>query len=242
LIDSVPVISVITVVYNARDALEKTINSVKKQDYSRLEYVVIDGGSKDGSVELLEQNMDSIHYWVSERDSGIYDAMNKGVVKTNGELVLFLNAGDEFFSNDVLSKFVDEYFDETKKCNLYLFSVITNRGKIKKPKFVWLKQHYMLPASHQGMLYPSWVFDHHLFSTKYNISSDFHHFAQIRKKLSLVSVGIILSIYDTSGVSSVNFIERDKEYSRIYEELSIRNFFRMLKRCHELLDFVLKKR
>lgn len=95
--------SIITVCYNNRDGLEKTIKSVISQTYKEYEFIVIDGGSKDGSKELLEQYDDKIDFWCSEPDKGIYNAMNKGVKLTHGDYVIFMNSGDYFFNNDVLN-------------------------------------------------------------------------------------------------------------------------------------------
>jgi len=88
------IISIITVNYNNKRGLERTIKSVVSQTYPNIEYIVIDGGSSDESKELIENNKDNIAYWVSEKDAGIYDAMNKGIAKASGEYLLFLNSGD----------------------------------------------------------------------------------------------------------------------------------------------------
>lgn len=89
-------ISIITVVYNAVSSIEKTIQSVLGQTYGNVEYVIIDGGSTDGTVDVIRRYADRLAYWVSEKDKGIYDAMNKGLRKATGEWVNFMNAGDRF--------------------------------------------------------------------------------------------------------------------------------------------------
>lgn len=93
-------ISVITVCYNAVDTLEKTIQSVLEQTYHNIEYIIIDGGSTDGTVEIIHRYVDYLAYWVSEPDRGIYDAMNKGIERATGEWVNFMNAGDYFYNYD----------------------------------------------------------------------------------------------------------------------------------------------
>jgi glycosyltransferase involved in cell wall biosynthesis len=80
--------------------------SVLKQTYSNIEYIIIDGGSTDGSKEYIESNQQDLAYWVSEPDDGIYDAMNKGVLKANGEYLFFLNSGDYLLSNNIIESFV----------------------------------------------------------------------------------------------------------------------------------------
>jgi len=95
----VPLISIITVVLNAADTLERTILSVLKQNFDDLEYVIIDGGSTDGSLDIIRRYESEIRYWRSEPDNGLYDAMNKGVRASNGRWVLFLGADDLLVGN-----------------------------------------------------------------------------------------------------------------------------------------------
>jgi glycosyltransferase involved in cell wall biosynthesis len=96
-------ISIITISYNNVIGLEKTIQSVINQSFQDYEYVVIDGGSNDGSKEILEKYSDKISYWVSEPDKGIYNAMNKGIEAANAEYLIFLNSGDKFYSDHSLT-------------------------------------------------------------------------------------------------------------------------------------------
>lgn len=106
--DDQPQLSVVTVSYNCRDDLEKTILNVAAQRFEDYEYIVVDGGSDDGSLELLQENSQHVSQWLSEPDEGIYDAMNKAINLANGRWTIFLNAGDEFANVDVLSKFMSE--------------------------------------------------------------------------------------------------------------------------------------
>src|SRR5687768_5526342 len=100
---TVPVISVITVVFNGAALLERTIKSVRAQTLQDIEYIIIDGGSTDGTQEIIEKHRDAIDVFVSEKDAGIYDAMNKGLRAAKGEYVLFMNAGDELFDRHTLN-------------------------------------------------------------------------------------------------------------------------------------------
>ena len=99
---TLPLISVITVCYQAAEPLQKTILSVRQQYYQPLEFIVVDGGSTDGTRDIIARHQDIITRWVSEPDRGIYDAMNKGVSMATGEWVIFMNAGDTFAANNVL--------------------------------------------------------------------------------------------------------------------------------------------
>ena len=102
--------SIITVNYNNREGLRRTIESVICQTFRDFEFIVIDGGSTDGSADVLKDYDKYITYWVSEPDKGIYNAMNKGISKATGIYLNFMNSGDCFFDNDVLQK-VDAYND-----------------------------------------------------------------------------------------------------------------------------------
>lgn len=97
-------ISIITVNYNERSGLERTINSVQEQTYANFEHLIIDGGSKDGSKELIKANESGFSYWVSEPDKGIYHAMNKGITKASGEYLFFLNSGDHLNDSNALKR------------------------------------------------------------------------------------------------------------------------------------------
>jgi len=94
--------SIITVNYNNKTGLFNTIKSVINQTFSDFEFIIIDGGSDDGSIEVIKEYSDRITYWVSERDNGIYNGMNKGIVQAKGDYVNFMNSGDTFYSNNTL--------------------------------------------------------------------------------------------------------------------------------------------
>lgn len=97
-------ISIITINYNDKVGLDRTVKSITNQTYQDFEYIVIDGGSTDGSKDIIEENKDKITYWTSEPDKGIYNAMNKGITKSNGKYLLFINSGDELFNSTVLEE------------------------------------------------------------------------------------------------------------------------------------------
>ncbi len=107
-----PLLTVITVVYNGGQSLEETIQSVINQTYENIEYIIVDGASSDGSLDIIKKYEDKIDYWVSETDEGIYDAMNKGICLASGGWLNFMNAGDTFFSLQVVGSILGEQFPD----------------------------------------------------------------------------------------------------------------------------------
>ena len=125
-------ISIVTVSYNAVLTIEQTILSVINQTYPNVEYIIIDGGSTDGTVDIIKKYEDKIAYWVSEPDKGIYDAMNKGVVVATGEWINFMNAGDIFTDGDVIDKYlqliIPQYFISNKSGIWSLSLIVHSKG------------------------------------------------------------------------------------------------------------------
>jgi glycosyltransferase involved in cell wall biosynthesis len=107
-----PLISVITVCYNSASTLDRALQSVVKQDWPRIEHIVIDGGSVDGSLEILQRHLPHLAKVVSEPDAGIYDAMNKGLERATGDIICFLNSDDYYASSDILSRVAVQMRDE----------------------------------------------------------------------------------------------------------------------------------
>src|SRR5438552_2810029 len=112
-----PQLSIITVNLNNAEGLEKTIQSVIRQQFSDYEYIIIDGASADGSVEVIKKFSDKISNWVSEKDSGIYNAMNKGIRLAAGNYLLFLNSGDTLCENSTARLFQPDLFDDIIYCD-----------------------------------------------------------------------------------------------------------------------------
>ena len=103
-----PTFSIITITYNAVRLVEQTLLNVLSQSYPNIEYIVIDGGSTDGTVDIIRRYESGLAYWVSEPDKGIYDAMNKGLQKATGDYVWFINAGDTLCSSDTVQSVVSK--------------------------------------------------------------------------------------------------------------------------------------
>lgn len=144
-------ISVITINFNDKAGLIKTLQSVAAQDRKLFEYIVIDGGSQDGSREEIERNLHLIDRFVSEKDDGIYDAMNKGISLSSGQYVYFLNSGDYFYSENVLE---NVYRVLNSYPSYYLGRVIYRyaNGSVKADKIAMPSIH-TFEASHQALFY-----------------------------------------------------------------------------------------
>lgn len=106
-----PIISVVTICYNAEEYIEATVKSVLQQTYSNIEYIVVDGNSKDNTLIIVNQYKEKIKKIISEPDKGIYDAMNKGIDLCSGDWCLFLNSGDYFYAKDTIQKAVELFND-----------------------------------------------------------------------------------------------------------------------------------
>ena len=125
-----PKITIITVCYNAISTIEDTIKSVLSQTYENLEYIIIDGGSIDGTIDIIKKYEKQISYWQSEPDKGVYDAMNKGIKLSTGEWINFMNAGDSFYNTEVLQS-LNLYFSDSQTDIIYGDTCIEINNKNK---------------------------------------------------------------------------------------------------------------
>ncbi len=199
-----PKISVITVCRNARNALEKTIKSVKGQSYGDIEYIVIDGASTDGSSEYLESLGDKIDILVSEPDRGIYDAMNKGIARASGEWLIFMNAGDTFASDNTLDSIFSSPDDYSGYGIIYGDVIktgidgIPRRKKAEPPH----NSHRMF-FCHQSSLIRRTDALSTPFDTRYRMSADLCQMKTLLKKEGkFKQIGMPIAVFDTSGVSN----------------------------------------
>lgn len=205
----IPFLSIITVVYNGEHFLEKTIKSIITQKCKNLEYIIIDGGSTDGTLDIIDKYEDSINYWISEKDEGIYDAMNKGIEKSTGEGLLFLNAGD-YFVGDVI----------TKKISIPSFLPVKYINRLNKLTNVKIKNHkYGIPNCHQGIIFENKDIKYNL---KYKVVADYEYFLRHGYENLSTSKSIGYVYYDNEGFSKVNYKKRDDElYEIIYNHFGL---------------------
>lgn len=195
-------ISIVTVCFNSKEFLTKTILSVKNQKFNDYEFIVIDGGSTDGSLAVLHSNSDFIDCLISEADKGIYDAMNKALTIAKGEWIFFLNAGDEFFNNDVLfdaSKVLDFNYGFVTGGVVYRF-LTKNILTFTKQK---ITPFYISVAHHQGTFIRTDILRNLKYSPKYKLRAETDFFFRAyRLGYKFKNTDIIFSNYDPYGVSS----------------------------------------
>lgn len=151
-----PLVSIITVAFNAKQGLQHVIQEVMAQTYPNREHIIVDGGSTDGSLEVLTANDENLDYWLSERDNGIYDAMDKGIAVADGAWLYFLGVDDAFYARDTLSS-IFEGRTIPKGLDLILGQVYTDEGVFENRFNGWL--YLKNTIHHQGAFYGRQVFD-----------------------------------------------------------------------------------
>ena len=169
-----PLVSIITVVFNGAKHVEQTINSVLNQSYKNIEYIIIDGGSTDGTVDIIKRYETKISYWQSERDGGIYFAMNKGISMAKGELIGILNA-DDFYLPNTIQKVLDA--DKLFHADIYhgdMQYVMEGSANLAAAKPDITKMDEMPAIFHPTCFVRRAVYDKAgMFDTQYKISADY---------------------------------------------------------------------
>lgn len=198
-------LSIITINYNNKEGLQKTIDSVICQTWKDYEWIVIDGGSTDGSKELIEQYQEYFAYWCSEPDNGIYNAMNKGAVKAKGEYVNFMNSGDVFHDNKVLAVvFRKELYGDILIGQVKCMGIdlLVNQFPLKACNVGW--QRVDEGFCHQGTFSKLELVHAHPFDETLKIASDWKFWCQtiILDNKSVQDLEMIVADYDMNGISS----------------------------------------
>lgn len=225
--------TIITINYNNADGLRRTIESVVNQTYTDYEYVIIDGGSADGSVDVIREYEDKITYWVSEKDKGIYNAMNKGVKVSHGDYLMFMNSGDVFYSYTVL----EEVCAKRRKEDIIVGKVHTCDGKefLYQPQQLTMYFFYSSTIPHQGAFIKKYLLDKYPYDENLKITSDWKFFVEavIFEDCSVGFVDTVISQFDTEGVSTTNpeqtWLEKIKVMRTIFPERVIQDFANMKK-------------
>jgi len=199
-------LTVLTINYNNKEGLIKTFESVRAQTWNEFEFIVIDGGSTDGGKALIEQN-DQIDYWVSEKDSGVYNAMNKGIKKANGDYIIFMNSGDYFYNEFVLEKVKDQL--DSNIDILYGDSVFFNQKGYKKvikaPEKLTFGFFYDGELNHQAVFTKRSLFsDYMYYNEDYKICADWEFFivTVCLHNFTFKHLKEVICYYDYSGFSA----------------------------------------
>lgn len=233
-----PRITVVTISFNAIDAIEATILSVINQTYKNVEYIVIDGGSKDGTYDIIKKYSHNLSYHISEPDKGIYDAMNKGIAQATGDYVIFMNAGDSFYNNEAITQ-ISPYLDGNSTIVYGKLMRILNDCKFigKQERLELLATKDVIP--HQATFIKLDYHKSHLFDTSYKSSGDYKFFydAYFKDHCVFQPVDIIVANYDSedTGMSRSNirigYIEdlriKGQEYDPFVEKYISRQLFYM---------------
>lgn len=171
-----PLVSIITVVYNGEKYLQQTIDSVASQTYGNIEYLIIDGASKDGTLEIIKKNAAKIDYWCSEPDKGLYDAMNKGIKKTKGEIIGMINS-DDWYEPNAVALIVNEYLRDKSKKIFHgdRFDVQENGNKTVRKynpsKFKFL--YYGMTYNHPSMFIHKDIYQEYFYNINLRALSDY---------------------------------------------------------------------
>ena len=230
-------ISIISINLNNAEGLKKTISSVYEQSYSGIEYIIIDGGSTDESLDIINDSADKLNYWISEKDSGMYHAMNKGIAEANGDYLLFLNSGDSLTNSESIENAVGLFNNEDI---IYgNINAVFNGSIVRTETYPdTLNFNYFVSGAipHQGMFIKKSVFTRiGLYDEDLKICSDwkFQLDAICKLKCSYKHIDLIVSDYSGDGISSreenQNQIRKEKEtvlineYSLFKEDLKLIN-------------------
>jgi glycosyltransferase involved in cell wall biosynthesis len=210
-----PKLSVITVVYNDKKNLEKTILSILGQDYGGIEFIIIDGNSTDGTIDTIKSYEEHIQNWKSEPDKGIYDAMNKGMELATGDYICFINAGDSFYNKSTVSK----VFTINEKADVYYGQtmIVDEKGgevglRRLKPgsNFTWKDYRFGQLISHQSFIAKMALSPLYDLRFKYSADTDWQ-LKILRKAEVIIDTKLVLTRYLEGGRSRKTIIPSLKE-------------------------------
>jgi len=217
-------ISIITATYNSEKSLQRTIDSVVSQNYTDIEYIIIDGGSTDNTLNIIKSNSHQITKFISEKDNGIYNALNKGIMLATGEIIGFLNSDDVFANNKIISKIAN--FFQIKKCDVLYGNLVYQTKDNVNPKTV---RYWKSNIFHVGCLKYGWmpphptlyckknIYDQYgLYNEQFEISSDYDFILRIFNRHEIIKsyFPTIIVKMDVGGISNrsiKSIIRKSKE-------------------------------
>lgn len=234
--------SIITINFNNNDGLRRTINSVLSLKNPNYEFIIIDGGSSDGSLDIIKEHADSITYWGSEKDNGVYNAMNKGVSHAHGDYCIFMNSGDCFHSPEALNS-VQGYHED-----IICGQVSTFPSGHHKP-YITLVDLLRISLPHQAMFIKRELLIKHPYDERFKILSDWKFCIQnlIFDNCSFRNIEDVIADYESGGISANSNGLLAKERVAILQEMFpariLADYERMTPVDDELIDlsFLLTK-
>ena len=231
-----PQLSVITINFNNGNGLEKTIKSIVSQTFTDFEFIVIDGGSTDNSIDVIKKHSDKIAHWVSEKDNGIYHAQNKGMHASKGEYCLFLNSGDTLANDKVLTTvFSEKMTADIVYGDMQTIEQDQTVKHLKMPEKIGIKQLYRDTLWHPVSFIKRELFAKYgNYNEHFKIVADYEFFVRviIGKKVSTKHISHEIAVFDTSGISSdmnkrKQLVEERREVQDMYFNPLLLFFFRL---------------
>ena len=217
--NSYPKVSIITVVYNGIEFLEETIKSVISQTYPNIEYIIVDGGSTDGTLDIIKKYEAHISKWISEPDKGIYDAMNKGIDLATGDWQNFLNAGDSFVDNNVLEKIFTTNLENITLVYGDIIAIRENGQKLNV-NAIELKDDNSIKKGmkvcHQAIFYNKNIMIK--YDDKLRLKSEWKHLIEITRKenFSPKKFNFPIVYYSVGGLGAQQLKLNQKEYRDVF--------------------------
>ena len=248
-------VTVITVCLNSEKSIERTIKSVINQDYKNVQYIIIDGGSKDSTVSIINKYKDSIEKIVSEKDDGIYTAINKGIKFADGDIISILHSDDIFFNKNILSEVV-QHFKNNKFLDCIIGTTLMknklNNQILRKYSPINFKKWMMylgISPPHPSMFLRSFVYKKHgLYKENYRIASDFDFYLRVlfinKINYKLMDNKYVIMNYGGASTKSFNSnIVASKEILNSFRENNIYNNYLLilLRFPFKIFQFIFKK-
>lgn len=245
-------ISIITVSYNSALTIQDTFDSIKEQDYSLIEYIVVDGKSTDGTLDLIHKNQDIISKWVSEKDAGIYDAMNKGITMASGDIIGILNSDDVYYNSFCVSQVMNA-FNMNPTSEVVFGKIINVSQDLNRVVRKWKTAPFELGSFKRGWHPPHPAFfvkreayiNHGVYDLKFKIASDFDMMLRLLevKRCKSTYLDNVITKMRTGGESNrsiSNIIRGNREIRQSFKKnkIYISPFYTIFRLVRKLLEIV----
>lgn len=229
---NLPLVSIITIVFNGSKSIERTITSVLGQRYSNIEYILIDGGSTDGTIDIIKKYDNKIAYWISEPDKGIPDAFNKGLVRAKGTIIGFLNA-DDWYNEDTIDQVVPHFQNYPV---VYGDVQFWDKGQMKERTYGnHSKLALGMTIAHPAVFVKKEVYDKYgLFNLNFRIAMDYEFIARLHyNAISFFNINSIIVNMNRGGLSDRKWMQAFLEERKVKElyQGKARSYYYFLRQC-----------